>query len=410
MHSFLFRSLVQEFPSVRGLLGDFVARESHTPAGERALAEYIADFAKKWDLGAVGVHAYPQGAKFADLTPPPINVTVDINPEQKVRSGEMLWFGHFDSIDPATHYPPEYRGDPYQLTLDRDDPDIACGLKTADMAAGLVSMLHAAWRLRQERERIQHTVRILLVGGEEGQSHGIYAALDPHRNLAGDARSAISTDIEVGTQIDDAPLLCIGRPGRVGLRLVVKGEGMHAGSACTADPRRLVSYREAIVRLCLHDIGFPQRDEPHFRALMPQTAAVARDWRAGDPATRTQTPQENMSVPRTATIDIDVINGNPALDPAAIIDILRRAIDETLKKARIHDPDVVTYLGEPGRQTPFLKPYLEHPDHTWVQTVAQCMQTAGGVHPRIAGGKGTADEGAVVHAMHIPTVILPPRL
>ncbi|MDD5041871.1 MAG: M20/M25/M40 family metallo-hydrolase [Candidatus Peribacteraceae bacterium] len=399
---------MQEFPSTRELLGDLVARESHTPEGERSLAEYIAHLAERWELGAAGIHPYPPNARFADLTPPPVNVTIDINRESSAQYGEMLWFGHFDSINPNTHYPPGYQGDPYQLTLDRDDEDIAFGLKSADMAAGIVSMLRAAWLLKEERSRIRHSVRILLVGGEEGQSHGIYAALDPKNNLARGASCAISTDIEVGTKISDPPLLCIGRPGRLGLRLVVRGEGMHAGNASTADPLSLVSTREAIVRLCLPKIEFPQRDEPHFQSLMPRTAVVVRDWRAGDPETRGEERQGNMSVPSAATIDIDVINGNPALDPATIIALIRQNVDQALQKKKIRDPDVVTYLGEPGRLTQPIKPYLEHPDHTWVRTVAQCMQTAAGIEPAIKAGKGTADEGVLVNTMHIPTVILPP--
>lgn len=400
-----------EFPSTRELLGELVAQESHTPNGERRIAEYIAQLARRWDLGAVEVHPYPLGAKFGNLSPSPVNVTIDINHENTVQPGEMLWFGHFDSIDPKTHYPSEYRGDPYQLILERDDPDIAHGLKSADMAAGLTSMLRAAWQLREYRSHLQHSVRILLVGGEEGQSHGIFAALDPQKNLVKGARCAISTDIEVGTKINDPPLICIGRPGRVGLRLRINGEGMHAGNADSVDPLKLVSTREAIVKLCLAKIRFPQRDEQHFRDMMPRTHAVAKDWRAGDPETRTQEgggTQVHMTVPSVATIDVDVINGNPALDSASIITVIRRAVDEALQQAKIHDPDVVTYLGEYNRQTPPLKPYLEYPDHTWVQTVAHCMQNACGINPRVKAGKGTADEGAVVDEEDISTVILPP--
>ncbi|OIO53501.1 hypothetical protein AUJ46_04860 [Candidatus Peregrinibacteria bacterium CG1_02_54_53] len=397
-----------EFPFASGLLGDLVSRESHTPHGERAIAEYIAQLAKRWNLGVVNVHEYPDDAPFADLDPPPLNVTIDINSENIAKPGEILEFGHFDSIDPATHYPPEYQGDPYQLILDRNDRDIAHGLKSADMAAGIVSMLLAAWQIKEHRSAMRHSVRILLVGGEEGQSHGIYAALDSHNNLAAGARAAISTDIEVGTQIDDVPLICIGRPGRIGLRLIVKGKGMHVGKACGAHPTELVAYREAAVKLALHDITFPQREEEHFRALMPKTAAVARDWRPGNPEKRTEVTQQNMSVPGAATIDIDVVNGNPALSSADIIDIIREGIDRKLREFGITSANVFEFRGESGRRTPHLKPYLEHPDHTWVKTVAECMSSTTGVRPMIKAGKGTADEGAVVHGMGIPTVILPP--
>ncbi len=399
---------VQEFPSARELLGDLVSRESHTPQGERALAEYIAQLAERWGLGVVGIHEYPAGVPFAELYPPPLNVTIDINSENTAKPGEMLWFGHFDSIDPRTHYPPEYQGDPYMLTLDRNDPDVVKGLKSADMAAGIVSKFQAAWQLKQLRSHIRHSVRILLVGGEEGQSHGIYAALNKHDNLVEGAQCAVSTDIEVGTKIDDVPLICIGRPGRIGLRLIVKGKGMHTGAACTANPAKLVSVRQAIIQLALPEIRFPQREEEHFRALMPRTAAVARDWQPGNPETRTGARQENMSVPGAATIDIDVVNGNPALSPADIISIIHEEIDRKLYEFGITDTDVVEFRGESERRTPHLKPYLDHPDHTWVKTVASCMHATTGVQPMIKAGKGTADEGAVVHAMGIPTVILPP--
>jgi len=133
-----------------------------------------------------------------------------------------------------------------------------------------------------------------------------------------------------------------------------------------------------------------------------------RDWRPGDPETRGEDRQENMSVPSVGTIDIDVLNGNPELDPATIIAILRRAIDQTLQINGIHEPDVVTFYSEPGRKTPAIRPYLDYPDHTWVQTVSACMQKVIGQPPVIKAGKGTADEGALVHEMNIPTVILPP--
>ncbi|MDD4628070.1 MAG: M20/M25/M40 family metallo-hydrolase [Candidatus Peribacteraceae bacterium] len=394
-----------EFPSARELLGELVARESHTPKGARALAEFIENFARHWDLGAVTVHPYPPNAEFAEQMPPPVNMTIDINPENTVQPGEMLWYGHYDSIDPKTNYLPGYQGDPYQLTLDRNDPDIAGGLKSADQAAGLTSMLLAAQQLRAHRSSIRHSARCLLVPGEEGQSHGIYAALDPQNNLVSGSRCAISTDIEVGTNINDPPLICIGRPGRVGLRLVVKGKGMHTGNVHKADPMELVSTREALVRLCLKDIIFPQRDEQHFRDLMPPTSAVAKDWRAGDP---NAAKQENMSIPHIAIIDVDVINGNPALDPASIIAIIRSAVDETLQRHGIDDPNVVTYLKEPGRRTPFIKPYLEHPDHTWVKTVMKCMQTSSGIKPLVKSGNGTAESGVIAHLAGISTVILPP--
>jgi len=102
------------------------------------------------------------------------------------------------------------------------------------------------------------------------------------------------------------------------------------------------------------------------------------------------------------------VTANPELDPARTIDIIRRAIDQVLQEYGIRDPDVVTYLGEPGRLTRPIKPYLEHPNHTWVQTVAHCMEASSGVRPAIKAGKGTADEGVLVHAKQIPTVILPP--
>lgn len=182
---------------------------------------------------------------------------------------------------------------------------------------------------------------------------------------------------------------------------------MHEGNAAEADPNRLVSTREALVKLLLPHIQFPQCNEPHFR-LMPRTAVVVRDWRAGDPDTREGGRQENMSVSDAATVDIDVVNSNPALDAAAIISILRTAIERMLRDRSIPDHDVVTFRGEPGRKTPHIRPYMEHPDHTWVRTVMECMEQASGMPAIIKAGKGTADEGAVSDAMHIPIVILPP--
>lgn len=390
------------FPSTVDLLTELVGRESHTPEGQWKIAQYLAQFGERWGLGVTRVHPYPPRAEFAELDPPPCNVTMDINPQGKEGAGELVVFGHFDSIDPAENYPKTYQGNPYQLGPRGSDPDVYGGLKSADMAAGLVSMLLAAQELSQQCTKVRHSVRFLFVGGEEGQSHGIYAALNPQHNLFEGAKAGLSMDVAVGSSLKDSPCVCIGRPGRIGLRLSVTGDAMHVGRYTPERSMRLASSRAGLVQVAIPQLEFPARDESHFQKHMPESFAIVRGWGGRK--------SQAMNPPDRGDIDIDVVYGNPGLNVTTIIELVRHQVERFLHSyAALEHGERLVISSEPGRRTPFIPPYLEHPNHTFVRNALRAVQEANGKTPvEVRVGRGTEDAGVVVHGMHIPVCTIPP--
>ncbi len=385
-----------EFPNTRSILASCVARESYTPPGARRMAEYLESFSNEWKLGETHLVDFPKGFPFAHVRPTPCNVYIDIPPTQP--GGEwMLWLNHFDSIDPTGHYP--VGRDPLELTTEPGDSDLCYGLKCNDPMGGVVAMLVAAHLLQQRNER-RHGVRMLLVCGEEDQSQGVHAALS--QNLVDDRITClVGTDILVGDTLQGPARLGIGRPGRVGLQVNIEGVDMHAGDYSDDKYPQLASTREAWINLALPTIQFPERPEQHYQQYMPRSRCTISQWSSGK--------THGLSVAKEATVNVDVIYGNPELDEVVIKAAVRDALQRTLQDHNIREPDdVMTVVREPGRKMDFTKPYLEAPNSPLVQTCLNIMRQRLG-EVVLCAAKGTADEPVVVHRKRIPGVIIAPR-
>jgi len=385
-----------EFPSTRAILSELVAQESHTPQGQRAKAEYLVDFANRWELGNARLVEFPEGAKFADQKPRPCNVVIEIEPTVSSLGREnLLVLNHFDTVPPVS-YPTETERTPHQLFPSRDDPDVCYGNGGYDDLQGVVANLVTARQLLGRKD-IRHRIRFLLVGGEEDQSQGIHAALHPDQDLVGDATCIVSNDIPVGAHIDDPAILGIGRQGRIGLRIVLRGDNMHSGKyRPQEDVRRIACTIDGYAKIAIPQITFPERPEEQFRHLMPPSYCVARKWGSADP--------QSMSIPAEATIDIDVLYGNPELDETTIIDHVRTVLEGVFSRNGL-PPHSFHLLREAGRVLPFTKPFLEHPDHTFVKIVQRIMGKVVGKAVGLQVFRGTADTPIAVHKKKKPAVI-----
>lgn len=375
------------FPSTREILGELVGFRSYTPPGRRAIAEYIAQFARRWSLGEVRLVEYPARANGANASPKPCNVVIDIG---QGTDETVLVHGHFDKI-PPDDYPPDFHRDPDQLIPDPEDPDICYGLGSNDMLGSIAGMLEAARAMRVAHHR---KVRLLMVDQEENQSQGTHAALHPDCDLVGDACCVVSNEIAVGGTLADRANLYIGRTGRVGLNLTVFGPAMHSGRVRREMFHALAASREAKARLALENIRFSEHPNDPLR-LMPESMCIPGDGRSGQ--------RRSLSVPRSWHDHIDVFYSDPRLDPAAIQHIVWRAIRDCLGDENFS----LTY--EEGRELPFTKPWLEEPFHPFV---LHCLGFAeevceGPVQRKAA--RGVADESIMVHAKHIPAICFPPE-
>jgi acetylornithine deacetylase/succinyl-diaminopimelate desuccinylase-like protein len=109
----------------------------------------------------------------------------------------------------------------------------------------------------------------------------------------------------------------------------------------------------------------------------------------------------SMTAENDARFKVEVIYTNPDLELAVIEDIIRRALQAVLTE------DFSVELVK-GRQTPWIRPWFEEPNHPLVQAA---VHEAGEVvqHPverRYA--RGVADENIIAH-MGVPMVLFPPR-
>lgn len=376
-----------DFPSTQSILGDLVSMKSYDLEGERAAAEYIAQFARRWGLGNIQLVEYPHGAKGSELRPRPCNVVIDIG---EGRDEIVVVHEHYDKTKPED-YPKGFERDPDQLIQDRDNPDIYYGDGCYDMLGSIAGCLTAAREMRVARHR---TMRLLFVGMEEQQSQGTHAALHPSRDLVGNGSCLISHEIPVGATLDERAKLYIGRTGRVGLHLRVHGPRLHSGRVRRTMFGHTASHRDAITRLRLEHTIFPEHPNDPLR-LMPESRCILGKVKSDDPS--------SLSIPSQYDDHIDVLYSHPGLTPADIHSIARAAIRDCL------GDDNFTLSIEEGRILPFTKPWLEESNHPFVQNTLAIAQEAYECPVQLAAGDGVADEAIIVHAKHIPAVCFPPE-
>jgi acetylornithine deacetylase/succinyl-diaminopimelate desuccinylase-like protein len=380
------------FPTAPQLLATLVGQESHTQQGQVAIAEQIADFARQWDLGDVRVEHFPPEVKFSGEEPILRNIVIEAG------SGTeeiIVYHGHFDTVPPSGYLPSDH---PLQLTQDPHNNDIFHGLGSFDMKAGVVAILMSLYKMRTADHR---KIRAILVAGEENQSEGTHAALQKGHNSFDKACGVISTEIPVLPEDAPYPMLIIGRPGRIGLRLTIEGVVMHAGNVTRHEIQHLLSERIANALHAIPHIHLSEHPNDYDH-LMSQSMCVPT-------AINTQC-MGALSVAGKGSIDIAIHYTNPTLSVAEIMEMVRRHLDPVLQNSYELSFKLEQ---EPGRQLPFTQPWLESPHHPFIQKIRAIQQdhvstTSPHTVPLYAG-RGVADEGVIVHQQNIPAVCIPPH-
>ena len=398
-----------EFPSVQEVLGDLVSLKSYTPEGRRAVTQYIVDFTHRWqtDLQAEAqLMPFPGGC----------NVIVDVGVGVRHASEVLLGHAHFDKVDPDD-YPKNFDRDPDQLITDSKNPDICYGLGSYDMLGSVAGFLCGLRKLQLAKHR---HLRILFADLEEKGSDGTHwmvrpmepayeemgvNAENPYRGISippgkdllhdigpGNA-CLLSNEIPVGGSLDDTPGIYIGRTGRVGLHLDVMGEGMHSGKVRRSQFPHMVSHRESVAKLALEGVHFPEHETDHAH-LMPESLCVARDWYA--------TRRSSLSVPSSGIIEIDVFYTNPSITKTDIQRIVRSHLARTLG-----DDNFILTFNDRGRRFPFTKPWLELPNHPFVQHAQRFGSEVYNQSIPLRAASGVADEAIIVHAKNVPAICFP---
>lgn len=375
-----------EFPTPQALLGDLVSMKSYTAQGQSDIVEYIRHFNQRWDLGELNVHEFPESAKLSSKKDPkPRNITIDIG---EGTEETVIFHGHFDTVPPED-YPKDFDRKPHELTLN-EKGDVAYGLGTYDMLGGVASYLLAAKDLQVATHR---KVRILLVWGEENQSEGTHAALHPENDLVGDASCLVSTEIPVGGELGDDPKLYIGRPGRIGLDMTIKGEAMHSNKVQRSMMGALTKVRNAVAILALKDLRFEEhQDDPH--SLLPESSVM--------PGISSTNNPRSLSVVSRESTALNVFYSNPNLDYASIQRIVYDEIQRVLSDENF------TLNREKGRVLPFTQPWLEDVQNPFVQIAQEYASKAYNRPVELSGARGVADEPIIVHHKNIPAVCFPP--
>lgn len=380
-------SPMPEFPSTKELLGDVVALKPYTLAGQRDAAEYIHHLVNRWGLGMIRVVEFPETAKLSQGDPKPRNILIECG---EGSDEAIVCHTHFDTVPPED-FPPDFDRLPHDLTEDARNPDICLANGSFDNLSHVVSDLIAARRMKLWKGR---KIIFASVSGEEQQSQGTHALFHPDflsgANPILQADGFISGEIPVKSKITDPQTVLIGRPGRVGLHLEVFGEAFHSGALVRDHFDDLASTREAKVKIHLKNIYFPehQNDPMH---LMPESLCQPGTWKSNEP--------KSMTVASRATLELDVIYTHPGLSQTEIHGIVYREV------AKILGDEDFSLTFQPGRELPFTKPYLDHPDHPFVQRGLEISAAIQGEWREPKAGRGTADEPILVHESHKPCII-----
>lgn len=398
-----------EFPSPKEVLGDLVSLKSYTPEGRRAVAQYALDFVRRWDLGEAQLMPFPGGC----------NVIIDVGIGTRHASEILLGHAHIDKVDPDD-YPQDFHRNPDQLIIeDSKNMDVCSGLGAYDMLASVSGFLCGLRGLQLAHHR---HVRVLLADLEEKGSDGTHwmvrpmeeaytemgitpdnkypgIIIPPGKDLLCDAGPGnaclISGEIPVAGTLQDEPALYIGRTGRVGLLLDVRGNSMHSGKVRRHMFETLVSDREATARLSLKKIYLPEHPDDQGK-LMPESLCVARDWYAGK--------RSSLSVPSSGIVEIDVFYTHPTITKTDIQRIVRSHLTRVLG-----DENFSLTFNDKGRRFPFTKPWLELPNHPFVQIGKRYASEVYGMDVPLRAAAGVADEAIIVHAKNIPAICLPPE-
>lgn len=388
-----------ECPSTREILSDLVALRAWTPQGCNAISQYVKDHVDRWGLGDAHIFDIPEGAPGSEIKPTPTIVAIDVGKGPKTADETIISHGHKDVV-PPDDYPEGFERRPDSLIPDALNPDIHYGAGSNDMLAWVASILTVLRLLQGEIKLARHRHwRILIVPLEEQQSQGTHALFTQQlkfliEDIGPDNAAACSGEIPVGGLLTDAPALYIGRTGRVGFEIRILGESMHTGRVQREifDEQASVRFGKLVQDLKRFTLA-PHPSDP--LRIMPESLCIPGKLRSIDP--------DSMSVSAQIVFRANVLYGNPSLDQSDIHHHLRKFIEESIGKNNF----MLDF--EPGRRLPFTKPWLEQPNHPYVQHGLRYAEEVYRGHVQLRAGRGVADEAILVHKLNIPCITLPPR-
>lgn len=389
-----------EFPSPERIIAELndlqpyiKVGDPHPRRGEMEAGDWIADFAKQWSLGDVKKHPMPRTNRFekffTDESTELANVTIDIGEGDE----EILYLhGHRDVVPPSS-----YQNKSIAIMQDATRENIYTGLGCHDMLAGVASILTALRKIKVARHR---RIRAVIVFGEENDSEGTHAAFDSRNNLFefDGKRFALSTEISVGTTLNDPYHLIVGRPGRIALNATIYGEAMHAGSV-GPDVWHLLTHRRASkVRVALEEMQL-QRHPHDTRDLMRGSTAI------GNYAAR---KVGGLSTTSAEDMEINIHYSHPEQGMKQLFPLVQKRIAEVLGDENFE-------LLPPKRDMPWTEPWLEeldNPGYRFPHIIQQiAKQVPAGIKQSskvpFRTGKGVADEG-IIAKHNIPVVCIPP--
>lgn len=390
---------MSEFPSAQRIIEELAATEPYikdggkSRQGEVAAAEWLYEFANRWELGNVTRNYIPKSHKFeayASQEPKLHNIIIDTdnggNPEET-----LFLHGHFDAVSPD-----DYNGQSHSIRQDLQEAHFLTGLQSYDMLAGIAGILKALHKIRVSKRR---RVRTVLVFGEENDSEGTHTAFDPQANVfAFDGhRSAISTEITVNARITDPYHLVIGRPGRVALRTEISGKVMHAGSVTQEDKPLLLSARMRKAMLLLDELD-AGNDFDHHPYDKEKLMAAVRCC-IGDIFSLKES--RSLSTNGKGTIDVNLHYAHPEQGVSYITSLIDRKIFEIFG-------DLHYRVAPEKRGVPWSEPWFEDPQSPFVKNMRFFAGKAANYEVGLRCGGGVADEN-ILHKNNIPTVCIPPK-
>ncbi len=260
---------------------------------------------------------------------------------------------------------------------------------------------------------------MLFVSNEEEQSQGFHAAQED--DLLKHVNEALSLEIQVGSTLDQAPVLLAGRPGRVELQINFSGKSSHTGAVTGKDDGLYVfsAFSKALNLVRTIPLEEDPRDYPHTlignmrrslfaalqgffsvenrRLLMPRASIVPTFGRLNAPG--------GMSMANTGYFHVDVLYSNSQLTPEAIRSAVCLALRKALPKEIYCD-----VLLDPDRTTPPTGPWREESGEALIREaygIARKMLPRGNELTITYGGP-TADEAIISRRKKIPVVGMPP--
>jgi acetylornithine deacetylase len=337
------------------LVSDLVAIDSVNPslveggAGERAIAAFVADWART------------QGLEAEVLEQTPGRPSVLVRARGSGGGRTLLLCGHIDTVNV------EGMSDPH---TPRVEGDRLYGRGAYDMKAGVAAALIAA--RDAARAPLRGDVVVAAVADEEHASLGVQETL-----RAVDADAAIVTE---PTELE----LVVAHKGFVWIEIEVTGVAAH-GSRPHLGVDAIVKSGPVLTAIGELDVALGERTHP----LLGRGSVHASVIEGG---------VELSSYPARCVVGIErrTLPGETGAD-------VEREIEELLDRCRSADPD----LSAAQRTLLVREPFEVDPASELVQIVSESAYPVIGARPNIAGASYWAD-AAFIASAGIPTVMFGP--